>query len=71
MLYKRYLIHNFVQQPQETIDQFVFKLGQLAEPYKFGSLEDKMIRDGLVLGCQVNQDRAILYREKECFKKSL
>ena len=45
ILYERYLFHNMEQQAHETIDQFVIKLCQLAEPCKFGALEDEMVRD--------------------------
>jgi hypothetical protein len=36
----------------KLIDQFLIKLRQLAEPCNFGTLEDEMVRDRLVLGCQ-------------------
>ena len=68
--YERYLFHNSVQQPHETIDKFVIKLKQLAETCTFGSLEDEMIRDMLVLGCQDNQALTKLFREKECDLKN-
>ena len=45
ILYERYLFHNMEQQAHETIDQFVIKLCQLAEPCKFGALEDEMVQD--------------------------
>ena len=67
VLYERYVFHNSVQQTHETVDQFVIKLRQLAEPCKFGTLKDEMIRDRLVLGCQDNNARARLFREKESY----
>jgi hypothetical protein len=52
ILYERYIFHNTEQQVHETIDQFLIKLRQLAEPCNFGTLEDEMVRDRLVLGCR-------------------
>ena len=72
ILYERYLFHDMEQQAHETIDQFVIKLRQLAEPCKFGALEDEMVRDRLVLGCKDSAARARLFREKDCnLKKSI
>ena len=45
ILYERYIFHNTEQQAHETIDQFVVKLRQLAEPCKFDALKDEMVRD--------------------------
>ncbi|CAB4009568.1 Hypothetical predicted protein, partial [Paramuricea clavata] len=42
ILYERYIFHNTEQQVHETIDQFLIKLRQLAEPCNFGTLEDEM-----------------------------
>lgn len=61
ILYKRYVFHNMEQQPH----QFMIKLRQLAEPCKFGSLEDEMVRDRLVLGCKDSVARGRLFREKD------
>ena len=36
----------------KLIDQFPIKLRQLAERCNFGTLEDEMVRNRLVLGCQ-------------------
>ena len=72
ILYERYIFHNTEQQAHETIDQFVIKLRQLAEPCKFGALEDEMVRDRLVLGCKDSAARTRLFREKDCnLKKSI
>ena len=42
-LYERHVFHNTDQLAHETIDQFVIKLRQLAEPCQFGTLEDEMV----------------------------
>uniref|UniRef100_A0ABM0MBB2 Uncharacterized protein K02A2.6-like n=1 Tax=Saccoglossus kowalevskii TaxID=10224 RepID=A0ABM0MBB2_SACKO len=64
VLYERYVFHNAEQQPNETIDQLVIRLRQLAEPCKFGTFEDEMVRDRLVLGCKDSIARARLFREQ-------
>ena len=69
ILYERYIFHNTEQQIHETIDQFLIKLRQLAEPCNFGTLEDEMVRDRLVLGCRDSAARTRLFREKDCTLK--
>ena len=64
ILYGRYIFHNTEQQAHETIDQFLIKLRQLAEPCQFGVLEDEMVRDRLVLRCKDGAARTRLFREK-------
>ena len=66
ILYERYIFHNTEQQAHETIDQYLIKLRQLAEPCQFGALEDEMVRDRLVLGCKDSAARTRLFREKSC-----
>ena len=70
-MYERYVFHNTDQLAHETIEQFVIKLRQLAEPCQFGILEDEMVRDRLVLGCKDSTARTRFFREKDCdLKKS-
>ena len=72
ILYERYIFHNTEQQTHETIDQYLIKLCQLSEPCQFGTLEDEMVRDRLVLGCKDSAARTRLFREKSCdLKKSI
>ena len=72
ILYERYVFHNTDQLAHETIDQFVIKLRQLAEPCQFGTLEDESVRDRLVLGCKDSTARTRLFREKDCdLKKAI
>ena len=49
---ERYCFHSAEQQPNESVDQFVICLKQLAESCTFSALHDEMIRDHLVLGTQ-------------------
>jgi len=64
VLYDRFLFFEATQQPNETIDQFVLRLGQLAAPCKFDNKEDDMIMTRLALGCQDRAARARLFRQK-------
>ena len=66
LLYERYIFHTADHQPNETVDQYVIRLRQLAEKCKFTQLETEMIRDRLVLGTKDKAARARLFREKEC-----
>ena len=68
-MYEIYIFHNTEQQVHETIDQFLIKLRQLAEPCNFGTLEDEMVRDRPVLGCRDSAARTRLFREKDCTLK--
>ena len=66
ILFERYRFHSAEQQPTETVDQFLIRLKHLSESCAFSDLQDEMIRDRLVLGCQDHEARARLFREKEC-----
>jgi len=66
ILFERYCFHSAKQQSTETVDQFLIHLKRLAESCAFSDLQDEMIRDRLVLGCQDHEARARLFREKEC-----
>lgn len=66
ILFERYRFHSAEQQPTETVDQFLIRLKHLAESCAFSNLQDDMVRDRLVLGCQDHEARARLFREKEC-----
>ena len=66
VLHERYLFHTADQQANETVDQYVIRLRQLAEKCKFTQLETEMIRDRLVLRTKDKAARARLFRKKEC-----
>ena len=66
ILFERYRFHSAEQQPTETVDQFLIRLKRLAESCAFSNLQDEMVRDRLVLGCQDHEARARLFREREC-----
>ena len=65
-MFERYRFHSAEQQPTETVDQFLICLKHLAESCTFSDLQDEMVCDWLVLGCQDHEARARLFREKEC-----
>ena len=70
ILYERFLFHAAEQQPNETVDQYIIRLGRLAETCNFQTLHDEMLRDRLVLGCKDKAARARLFRQKECDLKT-
>ena len=50
ILYERFLFNSAVQKPNETVDEFVLRLRQLAESCEFEALKDSLIRDRIVIG---------------------
>ena len=64
LLFKRYRFHSAEQQLTETVDQFLIRLKLLAELCAFSNLQDEMVHDWLVLGCQDHEARACLFRER-------
>ena len=50
VIYKRAKFNSRRQQDGETVDQFVTALHTLAENHSYGSLQEEMIRDRLVVG---------------------
>ena len=66
ILYERYRFHSAEQQPNESVNQFVIRLKQLAESCAFSVLHDERICDRLVLGTHDRSARARLFREKDC-----
>lgn len=56
--YQRYKFNNGVQQEDETIDQYLTALYNLAKTCNFcDCLNDSLIRNRLVIGIQDNQTR--------------
>jgi hypothetical protein len=55
----------------KLIDQFLIKLRQLAEPCNFGTLEDEMVRDRLVLGSQAVAVRQFRWGEGKASSKGV
>ena len=56
-LYNRSKFHHRGQLETEDILAFVTKLRQLASRCEYGATEEELIRDRLLAGCRVNQNR--------------
>ena len=54
---------NTATQKEESVDEFVVRLRQLAEPCEFGDLKDSLIRDRLVIGTTDSSSRDRLVKE--------
>ncbi len=63
VLYDRHIFFEATQQQNETVDQYIFRLTQLAAPCKFGNAEEDMVVTRHVLGCKDRQAKARLFRE--------
>jgi len=63
VLFERYKFNTTVQL-QETIDEYVVRMRQLAESCEFGQLTDSLIRDRLVIGTTDTACRDRLLRER-------
>ena len=63
VVYERYVFNSCRQGPSESVDQYMTRLRQLVSSCDYGSLEDEMLRDRLVLGIKDNSVRSRLFRE--------
>ena len=63
ILYERYRFHSAEQQ---SMDQFVIHLKQLAESCAFTTFHDEMLQDCLVLGSHDHRARTRLFHKKDC-----
>lgn len=62
VVFARYKFNRRIQDPTESIEQFVTGLKLLAKPCRFKD-EDEMIRDRVVIGCQSDKAREDLIKE--------
>ena len=62
-IYERYTFNRRDQEVNENIDSYVACLRSLAKTCKFGTLEDKMIIDRIVIGIRENGTRKKLLQE--------
>ena len=62
--YESYKFHIRRQKPEETIEAFITSLRQLAKPCNFAQLEDRLIRDQVVVGVREENLRERLLEEK-------
>ena len=63
VIYERFKFNTCEQSKGETVAQYITKLRQLASTCEFGSLENDLIRDRLVLGTIDPSVRARMLRE--------
>ena len=63
--YERYVFNQRVQQPGESIDDFVADLRKLANNCQFEQLEDSLIRDRIIVGIRDEPTRRRLLQQKK------
>ena len=69
---ERYKFNTRVQKPDETVDQFVVDLRQMAKTCDYGVLEEDMVRDRIVVGIYSTTMKERLLRESDLtFKTAL
>ncbi|XP_048582128.1 uncharacterized protein K02A2.6-like [Nematostella vectensis] len=62
--YERFVFDSVAQKTGETVDEFIVRLRQQAEPCEFGALKDSLIRDRIVIGTSDESGRERLLRER-------
>ena len=62
--YERYVFHQRIQQPGESIENFVADLRKLAKSCAFEQLEDSLIRDRIIIGIRDDPARRRLLQQK-------
>ena len=60
-IYERYVFNTVSQDQDESFDQFLNRLRELAATCNFGTLEEEMIRDRIVIGIRDNRTRERLW----------
>ena len=63
--YERYIFNTRVQQANETVDQYVTELKNMATTCDYGELREGLIRDRIVIGISDATLRARLLRETD------
>ena len=51
--YERHIFHTRMQQPGETIDEFVTDLKRKAATCDFGELQDSFVKDRIIMGSKM------------------
>ena len=64
-IYEAYLFNQRVQETGESFDSFLTALRSLAKTCNFGSMQDRMIRDRVVVGVRDNSTRKKLLAENK------
>ena len=65
IIYERYLFNSCVQEKNQTFDQFLNKLRELASTCEYDQLNDQLIRDRIVIGIQDGGLRGRLLRHAD------
>ena len=64
VLYERFVFNSTTQRPNETTDEFVVRLRQLADSCEYGTLRESLIRDRIVIGTSDDDSRGRILRER-------
>ena len=69
-IYERYVFNKRDQEPNETVDAYITVLRSLAKSCNYGTLEDTLIRDRIVVGIRDNATRKRLLQESKLTLKA-
>ena len=65
IIYEQYVFNTVSQEQDKSFDQFLNRLRELAATCNFGTLEEEMIRDRIVIEIRDNRTRERLLREPD------
>lgn len=65
VIYERYIFNTSDQLPNETLNDYICRLRELAKSCEFRNMTDDMIRDRLVLGTKDTASRGRMLREAD------
>ena len=75
--YERHIFHTRMQQPGETIDEFVTDLKRKAATCDFGELQDSFVKDRIIMGSKMFhsnkttvESNEICYNEQSMYCRS-
>ena len=73
--YESYVFHQRIEQPGESVEDFVTDLRKLAKSCAFEQLEDSLIRDRLVVGIRDDprrrRDRGTCPPQQRCWGRTV
>ena len=70
VIYERYCFNKRAQEPNETIDTYAAALNGLAKSCEYGTLQDDLVRDRIVVGIANNGLRKRLLQEPKLTLKN-
>ena len=65
IIYERYAFNSRAQKPDESFDRYLTRLRELIATCKYGTLENEMLRDRIVIGIKNSETQQRLLREKD------